>query len=95
MTGNSAPWRPSNGTGGDIFYDEWCANCERERYPESKPCTILARAFAFGLDESGYPKEWVCDDDGPRCTAFVKRGNVPPSTGRARIRDKRQVEIPL
>lgn len=81
------PWRPSNGTGGDIFYEDWCAKCHREQ--GARQCKIFTKTLIFREDEPGYPKEWVSDDDGrnPRCTAFRE------PTQRARrmtIKDKRQ-----
>jgi hypothetical protein len=88
------PFRPSNGTGGDIFRAHWCDECEKDRY-ESKPCRIFTRTLIFGIGDKEYPKEWTYDDDGaPQCTAFVARGSVvrKRSVG---IRDKRQQALPI
>lgn len=53
-------YRPSNGTEGNIFMAAWCNRCFKE-----SGCTILTGAM-FGKS----PKQWVQDDDGPRCTSF-------------------------
>lgn len=91
------PYRPSNGSEGEWFMSIFCEKCEKDRY-ESKPCGILGRTFALGIDDKGYPKEWIRDTGdwpgNPRCTAFVERGTVPhtePNT----IKDKRQIGLPL
>lgn len=87
------PYRPANGTEGEIFYEQNCARCLGERaYRESNfedgslGCPILARSYAFDVDDPNYPKEWVRDDvpydepDNARCTAFKEdRGQeIPP-----------------
>ena len=88
-------YRPSNGTEGEIFQEEWCERCAKDS--PSRPCSILTRTMALAVDEPGYPKQWVRDAEGdwprnPRCTAFAE----PKTRGRpSRIRDKRQPEIKL
>ena len=78
------PYRPSNGTEGAIFDDAWCARCEHDaawrRDESAVPCDILSRSLAYGINDPGYPIEWI-EDDGPydqdtnpRCTAFVETG---------------------
>lgn len=64
------PYRPSNGTEGDIFRASWCDRCERDRlYREtggnaplnedgSNGCSIIARTMGYDLDDPKYPKEW-------------------------------------
>jgi len=82
------PYRPSNGTEGEIFDDEWCANCERDRLFREDPdrhdgCPIVAAALAYDVDDPEYPAEWVevptIAPDGlmvncGKCTAFVPIG---------------------
>lgn len=68
-------YRPSNGTEGCAFEAAWCADCKKEQpYRDtgepSDGCHILANAYAFDIDDEQYPKEWVEDGLGPRCTAF-------------------------
>jgi len=58
-------YRPSNGTEGEIFIENWCGDCAM-----SETCTIVA--FTMSLTEShpDYPREWMYGDDGqPKCTA--------------------------
>jgi hypothetical protein len=89
-------YRPSNGDEGIWFMAQWCERCERDRR-EDRPCRILVLTFALDVDDPHYPKEWVRDADGPRCTAFRERvthegHHRPPLTI---IRDKRQAVLPL
>lgn len=44
------------------------ANLEDESLP---PCEILGRALGYNMNDPLYPKEWVQDENGPRCTAFT------------------------
>ena len=83
------PFRPSNGTGGDIFRSYWCDQCEKDRY-ESKPCRIFTKTLIYSTDDKQYPKEWTYDDNGdPQCAAFVARNSAIRKRS-SRIRDKRQ-----
>lgn len=72
------PYRPANGTEGNVFMAQWCANCARDREHQVDPdnadgCDILAATFVYERDHPKYPPEWRCDGpSGPRCTAFVK-----------------------
>lgn len=67
------PYRPSNSTEGECFMGKWCAGCARDSYPEWEDgdadelhCEIL------GLGLAGeQPSQWIEDERGPRCTAFV------------------------
>lgn len=64
------PYRPSNGTEGELFCEEWCYLCIHE-----VECEILTRTFIHDINDPEYPKEWIQDDDGPQCTAFEE---APP-----------------
>lgn len=74
------PYRPANGTAGDIFEAEFCERCKHnaeylETQDGEKSCKIWARAFTFAISDPEYPKEWVKDDgdrfeETARCTAF-------------------------
>lgn len=71
------PYRPSNGTEGEIFHNAACARCakwveDEDTDPHGRnSCTIEIYAWAFGIDEPKYPKEWVYGPDGqPTCLAF-------------------------
>lgn len=96
---NTEPYRPSNGTEGEIFRANWCDLCERDRY-ERKPCRILTLTMAYDVDDIGYPKQWLQTADvdwlerEPRCTSF--RPIVTKTRPRSRrVRDKRQVSLAL
>jgi len=66
------PWRPSNGTEGDMFAEAVCCRCERG--PDS--CEIASAAWFYLIYDPGYPKEWQIGHDGqPRCTAFRSAEN--------------------
>ena len=81
-------YRPSNGSEGDGFMSRWCEKCVKDS--ESKPCRILGRTMAFSVDDKLYPREWIEDDNGPRCTAFSDHVKPPLSI----VRDKRQIALP-
>jgi hypothetical protein len=79
------PYRPSNGTEGEIFCDNWCNKCERDAAYQADPeradgCVILSATLIYDLLDKEYPPEWIWDGEGyhrtPRCTAFVKTGGV-------------------
>jgi hypothetical protein len=54
------PYRPSNGTEGEIFMSRWCFKCIKE-----SGCTILTGALAGKT-----PKQWRKGQAGSRCTSF-------------------------
>ena len=78
----SAPYLPSNGSEGAYFFDAWCCRCQRDKAmreganlddcDDNEKCDIIAQSFC------GPVKEWVEDESGPRCTAFVEAGNKIP-----------------
>lgn len=65
------PYRPSNGTEGEMFQERYCYRCVHDANEDS-PCEILTAAMVFGLEDAGYPREWLYDANGrPSCTAFL------------------------
>lgn len=77
------PYKPSNGTEGMVFIENWCRHCARDKaMREGEPieecddrelCPIIARSF------SGEATEWVYGTDGqPRCTEYVEQGQPIP-----------------
>ena len=76
MSAGTEPFRPSNGTEGACFVDSWCGQCERGT---RRDCPILGATYAYDVDEPEYPKEWIRDSHGPRCTAFVHLGGPLPT----------------
>lgn len=86
-------YRPSNGTEGDYFFDEWCSKCARDNHlredtafedcldgVDGDLCEIIGRTFMYELEDAKYPAEWQYGTDGqPCCTAFVPKGQpIPP-----------------
>jgi len=77
------PYRPSSGTEGACFQNDWCGYCARDAEFQADPdfgegCPIVADTFAYQITDPRYPKEWVYDRDGrPCCTAFTTDPNKP------------------
>lgn len=71
-------YRPSNGTEGMIFTDEYCANCIHEKFMHTQrhgdmQCDILNRTMLHDIKDKEYPEEWTYDENGHGiCTAFKK-----------------------
>ena len=65
-------YRPSNGTEGMGFYENWCSRCRHDRPDdEDGGCSILGASLMFNVADLGYPEQWVYDEAGsPTCTAF-------------------------
>jgi hypothetical protein len=74
------PYRPANEVESDTFMEHFCYRCKRdEQFKETQDgwiggCPIIAATMAYNLNDPDYPKEWITDDDGPRCTAFEEVG---------------------
>ncbi|MDF3821679.1 hypothetical protein P3G55_17375 [Leptospira sp. 96542] len=78
------PYRPSNGSEGELFMGAWCAACQRDKAfregeqldgcDDNEVCAIIGASFR------GEAKEWVYGADGqPKCTAFVPAGQPIPA----------------
>jgi hypothetical protein len=96
------PYRPSNGTEGEIFMERWCATCQRDADfqdgNDGAGCEIAARALAFDIGQPDYPAEWCETSEGPLCTAWEKRLPKPPPKPREDhgiVHDHRQQDLPL
>lgn len=73
---------PSNGSEGVMFFDTWCRRCQRDKAmregadfdecDDNELCEIIAASFR------GKVKEWIEDESGPRCTAFIEAGHEVP-----------------
>lgn len=75
------PWRPSNGTEGDIFMAQWCERCALADY-DGDGCMIQLRALAHSIGDPEYPPEWQIGPDGqPCCTAFDEADQLPGVAG--------------
>jgi hypothetical protein len=61
----SKPYRPSNGTEGLMFQEQWCWRCVRDQAArDGRPedgCSILADTMFYEKTDPRYPKEWVWD----------------------------------
>lgn len=72
------PYRPSNGTEGEIFFEGWCSKCWHDREVRRDPenyaegCPLIANSMAFNIGDPEYPKEWKYHDETgePTCTKF-------------------------
>ncbi len=68
------PYRPSNGTEGMWFEEQFCMQCIHcDPDPTGvKQCEKLCNAYCFDIGDKEYPKEWVYDTLGhPTCSAHV------------------------
>lgn len=64
----SSPWRPANGTEGELFFEFTCYYCTRWG---DDGCDIANRAVCFKIGDPEYPAEWVINRYGqPSCSAF-------------------------
>lgn len=79
--GTYRPYRPSNGTEGEIFMSDWCARCALANFDDpDRSCDINLRAMVHDVYEKGYPTEWQYSNGGvPICTAFT---DIVPSEPR-------------
>lgn len=71
-------YRPSCGTEGMCFQEDWCGNCTKNR-PNAKDggCKIIVATLIYDVEDADYPPEWRYDDDGrPICTAFKDKASV-------------------
>lgn len=76
------PYRPSSGTEGASFFEAWCCRCARDKAmregcdidecDDNEKCQIIADTMCYGIDDPKYPKEWIEDESGQRCTAFIE-----------------------
>lgn len=79
------PYRPSNGSGGEGFFESFCAHCSRDAAfretgyegDSALGCQILAATYRYAVDHPDYPKEWISDDQGSRCTAYTTDPSMP------------------
>ncbi len=94
------PYRPSNGTEGEMFFEAWCCNCARDAAARNdnfeKGCSIIAKSLFYDLGHPLYPKEWIRqanDDSWPgtaRCTAFTPLEELSRRAERAWVTRRRK-----
>lgn len=63
-------YRPSNGTEGLMFQEEYCERCVHDNIENRKFCDIIAKTMAYEVDNPRYPAEWIIENGEPRCTKF-------------------------
>ncbi|HYG06492.1 MAG TPA: hypothetical protein VD865_08765 [Stenotrophomonas sp.] len=87
-------FRPSNGTEGACFIEAFCCQCARSEHLQPDACAdspagclILDLTFLHDIEDAEYPDEWICDEAGPRCTAFVREGEAAPTPRCSRTPD--------
>ena len=69
------PYRPSNGTEGEVFFSAYCSDCTKSQREE--PCSIEGAAMFNRITDPDYPKQWIYGKDGqPKCTAFRQSKKV-------------------
>jgi len=69
------PYRPSNGSEGEIFFSTYWAACTKSK--RSDPCEIEGAAMFYQIGDEDYPKQWIYGRDGqPKCTAFRESKKV-------------------
>jgi hypothetical protein len=61
------PYRPSNGTAGEIFRQDWCARCHREA--GGRQCKILTATLIYSVDAFAAPPK-------PVLCAVIARGRA-------------------
>lgn len=72
--GSPRPYRPSNGSEGMDFQEQYCFRCAKDNYPDGPMCPIVADSYVYKIDDPEYPKAWIIGDDGfPTCTEFEAR----------------------
>lgn len=79
-------YRPSNGTEGHFFINDFCCLCARSEHLQPGAsadtpagCRILDLTFQHDVGDAEYPAEWISDERGNRCTAFVAEGQTVPT----------------
>ncbi len=60
-------YRPSNGTEGMIFMDEFCDRCY---YDRNQDCPIIVLTMCLETEDKDYPPEWIYIGETPTCTKF-------------------------
>jgi len=67
-------YRPSNGTEGEMFMEQFCYQCTHD-HVDGPYCDIIARTMAFDADDPEYPEEWIMNDNfaDAKCTKFKQR----------------------
>ena len=69
------PYRPSNGTEGEYFMNEYCYRCAKDDPEKDILCPIIIASMGYDIEDEGYPSDtWVYFNEKPTCLAFRERG---------------------
>lgn len=90
-------YRPSNGTEGEIFEENYCAKC---RFYDAQEGVLTVcskelqdRAMIFDIDSPKYPSEWTYTEQGkPTCTAWQPQPTKEEREEERRLERQRQRE---
>jgi hypothetical protein len=77
-------YQPSSGSEGAWFMSRFCDLCKRDaafRDGTGDSCPIAADTMVYSVDDPEYPREWIEDESGPRCTAFEPEESLSSTTG--------------
>ena len=94
------PYQPSNGTEGEIFTGKFCERCIKHPidYDAKNQCSILLKTFIYSVRDSEYPKQWIQDKSGARCTSFKSRVKEnekrrKQSKTKSKCKNKNQIDL--
>jgi len=82
-------YRPSNGTEGELFFDAFCRQCQRDKAmregidfvecDDNERCDLIEATYGLYPDDPDYPAAWQYGKDGqPCCTDFIPAGEPIP-----------------
>jgi len=74
-------YRPGSAVEYDLFKGDWCRSCAADSVingmkqqgscRDDERCLIVADSMIYNINDPGYPTEWIIDEGGSRCIAFV------------------------
>lgn len=72
------PFRPSNGSEGEMFMERNCFICIKDDPEKDILCPLIAASMACEIDDPGYPQEWQCEDQiDPRTWVCTAKEDIP------------------
>ena len=71
-------YRPSNGTEGMAFQNQFCDRCAKNpiSMDAKNQCNILLKTLIYDVSDKKYPKQWHYTENGPICSSFRERGEI-------------------
>ena len=64
-------YRPASGTEGEHFFQKFCYKCQYDK-DFKNPCDIIILSMCYDLTDKEYPKEWILENNQPKCLKFKK-----------------------